>query len=71
MKEINLMPWREEIKTTRRQQFFLLWGSSLLIVLVFMLGMYCLLAGCIHKQEHCNNLLENQISMFNQQIKER
>jgi len=67
---INLLPWREERRKARRQQFFALAGLiSVLAVLIWFLG-YGIINGYISAQEGKNTFLKSEIAGLDKEIEE-
>lgn len=70
MIRINLLPWREERRKARRQQFFALAGLiSVLAVLIWFLG-YGIINGYISAQEGKNTFLKSEIAGLDKEIEE-
>jgi len=67
---INLLPWREERRKARRQQFFALSGLiSVLAGLIWFLG-YGIINGYISTQEGKNAFLTSEIASLDKEIEE-
>ena len=70
MIRINLLPWREEQRQARRQQFAALAGLiSVLAGLVWFLG-YTIINGHISTQEGKNGFLKKEIAVLDKEIEE-
>ena len=70
MIRINLLPWREERRKARRQQFFALTGLiSVLVSLIWFLG-YGIINGYIGAQEGKNKFLKQEIASLDKEIEE-
>lgn len=70
MIRINLLPWREERRQARRQQFYALSGLiSVLAGLIWFLG-YGIVNGYISTQDGKNNFLKAEIADLDKQIEE-
>lgn len=70
MIRINLLPWREERRKARRQQFFALSGLiSVLAGLIWFLG-YGIINGYISTQEGKNAFLTSEIASLDKEIEE-
>lgn len=70
MIRINLLPWREERRKARRQQFFALTGLiSVLVGLIWFLG-YGIVNGYIGAQEGKNKFLKQEIAGLDKDIEE-
>ena len=67
---INLLPWREERRKARRQQFFAVAGLiAILAGVVWFLG-YGIINGYISAQDGKNHFLKNEISGLDKEIEE-
>lgn len=70
MIRINLLPWREEKRKARRQQFYALLGLiSVLAGLIWFLG-FTIINGYISAQEDTNKYLESEIAKLDKEIAE-
>jgi type IV pilus assembly protein PilN len=70
MARINLLPWREERRKQRQQEFFVLLGvSAVAAVLVVFLSMWYI-GTQIDAQNERNQILEREIAALNAQIAE-
>lgn len=70
MPDINLLPWREQLREERKRQFTLaMLASSLCAILVAVL-IHALIQNAISNQEDRNQYLQSQINLLDQQIKE-
>lgn len=70
MMRINLLPWREERRKARRQQFYALAGLiSVLAGLIWFLG-YGIVNGYIRAQDGKNHFLRTEIADLDKQIEE-
>lgn len=70
MIRVNLLPWREERRKARRQQFFALSGLiSVLAGLIWFLG-YGIINGYVSVQENKNNFLKQEIAGLDKEIEE-
>lgn len=70
MARINLLPWREELREQRKQQFLVILGGVLLVsgALVFLGGQY--LNTAIEHQGARNDFLRKEIVVLDARIKE-
>jgi type IV pilus assembly protein PilN len=67
---INLLPWREEKRKARRQQFFALSGLiAVLAAAIWFLG-YGVVNGYISAQDSKNGFLKNEIASLDKEINE-
>ena len=70
MIRINLLPWREERRKARRQQFIALTGLiSVLVGLIWFMG-YGIINGYVSAQEGKNQFLKNEIATLDKDIEE-
>lgn len=70
MIRINLLPWREERRKARRQQFFALAGLiSVLAGVIWFLG-YGIINGYVSAQEGKNHFLKSEIASLDKEIEE-
>ncbi|MRR49883.1 MAG: fimbrial protein [Rhodocyclaceae bacterium] len=70
MIRINLLPWREEKRKARRQQFYALSGLiTVLAGLIWFLG-FTIINGYISAQEDTNKYLEAEIAKLDKEIAE-
>ena len=70
MPDINLLPWREELREERKRQFF-----STLVLTAILAGLigfawYTWVSAFINAQERRNQMLETEISALNKQADE-
>ncbi|WP_299731859.1 PilN domain-containing protein [uncultured Endozoicomonas sp.] len=70
MARINLLPWRDELRKERKQQFIVLWFITLIVgaALIFMADLY--ISNMISSQEGRNQYLQNEINVLNKKITE-
>lgn len=68
MIRVNLLPYREEAKKARRNQFYALCGFVLLIAGVIVFLGYSILEGYISSQERKNAFLKKEIAELDKQI---
>lgn len=70
MTKINLLPWREELRKQKRQEFFtVLLGTAILgVVLVFAINVF--IGNQISNQEGRNQYLNTEIAKLDEKIKE-
>lgn len=68
--QINLLPWREELKETKKKEFYvLLAGASIFSVFMIML-VHMSMVGQITFQVENNNILKQEISVLDMKIAE-
>ena len=70
MAKINLLPWREELRTERQQQFFATMGVFVVITLCVWGAIHFVNTQRIDYQETRNNFLNTQISHLDKKIEE-
>lgn len=70
MPHINLLPWREEAKQLKQQQFLAILGAVAAITLLVMLGMQQYYSGVIDGQNKRNQYLRNEIAVLDTKIEE-
>lgn len=70
MANINLLPWREELRQARRKEFLQLMGGVLVLASVVVLAWNQWVRGSIEWQTARNELLTRDIAVLDQQIKE-
>jgi len=68
MIRVNLLPYREEAKKARRNEFFALCGFVLLIAAVLVFLGYTILEGYISSQNDKNEFLKKEIAELDKQI---
>lgn len=70
MPKINLLPWRDELRAQRRNQFYMAMGGAFgFAALVVLIGVL-LMNGIINAQHDRNKLLSEEISTLDERIKE-
>ena len=70
MPNINLLPWREERRKEKQQEFFAIVGAVLIVGLIIVLGWDRWVNGRINWQDSRNDLLQTEISTLDVKIKE-
>jgi type IV pilus assembly protein PilN len=68
MRGLNLLPWREQFRVQRKQQFLFIWGSSIFGALLIVLLIHGIIANKISNQKSINPLFQNEISIYNKTI---
>lgn len=66
--QINLLPWREEVKKARKNQFIAMVASAAVLGVGVVFGGNLYYQGEIDHQEHRNQLLRTEISRLDEQI---
>ena len=70
MARINLLPWREELRKERQQQFFTLAGLSAGLMVAIIVLVHINFAGVIANQEDRNKFMKAEIKKLEEKIKE-
>jgi type IV pilus assembly protein PilN len=70
MPRINLLPWRDEQRTQRRNQFYMGLGGAVLAAGLLLLLANMAFNGVINGQEERNALLKSEIATLDQRIAE-
>ncbi|MDP2560998.1 PilN domain-containing protein [Psychrobium sp. 1_MG-2023] len=70
MVAINLLPWREEAKKQRQNQFNLMAGASLLVAIAISLLVIYFISSKITLQDSKNRYLQSEISLLDDKIVE-
>jgi type IV pilus assembly protein PilN len=68
MPRINLLPWREQERKTRRREFLIAAGAAVIAAVMFSLGGKLMYASWIDTQTEKNNLLKKEIGKLDAQI---
>lgn len=70
MARINLLPWREELRKQRQQQFMALLGAAVIVTAALMAGVHFYVEDRMDFQRDRNAFLQTEIKKLDQQIKE-
>jgi len=70
MPRINLLPWRDELRTERRNQFFAAMGAAAAVAALLILVGNLTFGSFIGHQQDRNQLLQSEIDLLNIKIKE-
>lgn len=70
MPRINLLPWREELRAQRRNQFFVALGGAAVAAGLILLVSYFVFDGMIGGQRDRNEFLKQEIAELDKQIEE-
>ncbi len=62
MAQINLLPWREELRKEQTTRFLVMLGLCILLTLCIIAIIHFNVAGMISHQEHRNKILKDEIS---------
>ena len=70
MAKINLLPWREDLRQQKQQDFFLAIGAGVLATCVLFACVYLYIEGMKEYQQSRNSILKKEIKVVNKKIKE-
>lgn len=70
MAHINLLPWREELRKQKKQEFFVVVGVAAGLMAMVVLGVHLYMAAQIDGQVGRNNFLKNEIKQVERKIAE-
>jgi type IV pilus assembly protein PilN len=70
MAQINLLPWREELRKEQQRQFLTILGLSAVLMGLIILAVHIQIAGMINNQQSRNEFLKKEITKVEKQIKE-
>lgn len=70
MPEINLLPWREELREERKQQFVAVWGTVLLVAVLVAFGWVSIRNGVVEDQRTANAALKTGLAELEKQARE-
>ncbi|MEO1926643.1 MAG: PilN domain-containing protein [Gammaproteobacteria bacterium] len=70
MAKINLLPWREELRQQKKQDFIVAIGGGVIVTLVLFVLIYWEIEGMKKYQQRRNAMLDVQIELVNAKIKE-
>lgn len=70
MPRINLLPWRDELRTERRNQFYIALGAATALAALIILIGNLMFSSIIEHQQDRNRLLQSEIDLLNIKIKE-
>jgi type IV pilus assembly protein PilN len=68
LKEINLLPWREELKEFQRKQFIFFLGFSATVSLLIIIALHVFFVGRNNQQLARNNYLNQQIAIAAKEV---
>jgi len=69
MAQINLLPWREELRKEQTKQFATMAGLALFLTGSLIMMIHMNVAGMIEHQNGRNNLLKSEIKKLDEQLK--
>jgi len=70
MAKINLLPWREELRRQKKQDFFTAIGLSVLATIAIIGCVHLYIEGLKEYQQQRNKLLQDEIALLDKQITE-
>ncbi len=70
MAKINLLPWREELRKQRQQEFLMAMGGSVLLTCVLFGLVYLHIEGMKEYQQKRNEMVQHEIDEVEKKIKE-
>ena len=70
MAHINLLPWREAQRKQRKQDFFVVIGLAVALMLAVVGGVHVYMASLIDNQTMRNDILKNEIKLVEKKIEE-
>ena len=70
MAHINLLPWREELRSEQQRQFLTILGLSVVLMILIILAVHLQISGSISYQNSRNNFIKKEIGKVEKQIKE-
>ena len=62
MAQINLLPWREELRKEQQRQFLTILGLSAVLMGLILLAVHIQIAGMISNQQSRNDFLKKEIT---------
>lgn len=68
MKQINLIPWRENAREEQKKQFFNILAASLVVTLLLLICIHVILANSIRNQNKINSTYSREIDTLNQKL---
>jgi type IV pilus assembly protein PilN len=69
MPRINLLAWRDELRTQRRNQFYIALGGAAVAAVLVILISNLIFSSIINHQKNRNNILQAEIEVLNIRIK--
>jgi type IV pilus assembly protein PilN len=70
MPHINLLPWREELRSQKQRQLINVAAGAAVVMLGIVVLVHLRMAGMISDQDNRNKYMNEQITIVNKQIKE-
>jgi Tfp pilus assembly protein PilN len=66
--KINLLPWREELRAQKKQDFISAIGVAVLVTAVIFAGVHMYIEGLIAYQEQRNKIIQDEIALLDIKI---
>ena len=70
MPHINLLPWREELRSRKQKEFINIAAGAAVLMLGIVVLVHLQVAGMISNQDNRNKYLDEQIAIVDEEIKE-
>lgn len=70
MANINLLPWREELREQKKREFYLVSALVALIAIALLIAVDFVISGKIDAQKRRNDYIANEITVLNAQVAE-
>ena len=70
MAKINLLPWREELRKQKQQDFVSAIGAGVVVTCILFAFVYFYIEGMKEHQQSRNSMLDDEIRIVNKKIKE-
>jgi type IV pilus assembly protein PilN len=70
MAKINLLPWREELRKKKQQDFISGVGLGILLVCLLLIVVYMYIEGLKEFQERRNKMIQDEITILDKRIQE-
>lgn len=68
MAKINLLPWREELRKQKQQDFVIAIGVAVLVTAIIFAGVHLYIEGLIAYQEQRNKIIKDEIALLDIKI---
>ena len=70
MVRINLLPWREELRAQKKQDFINALGAAVVFTMIILGGVHLYINGLQEHQEQRNKMLQDEIALLDKKIAE-
>ncbi|MEM9304781.1 MAG: PilN domain-containing protein [Pseudomonadota bacterium] len=70
MARINLLPWREERRKQRNNEFYVILGLAFVLGIAIWFGTRTFIGGLSDHQDEANQILRNEIAILDRRIRE-